>query len=169
MNPVATLNPTVVPVETEQDTAEDGLPELVPAPSAFVAPHVDVEPGQAAGQYRAVPAPGIIDWTSSITASNQVAAGKPITLTALFTNRVPGVVVATFEVYDPAGRKVYQALSSNMYVAAGEHRFSRSWLVPYGTSPGKYTVSFGVSSRDLKSVLHWVNPASIFDVFVNGQ
>jgi len=104
-------------------------------------------------------------WSSSVSVSSRaVASGKNVTFTSIFQNPTSAVVIVNFEVYDSHGTRVYQSASSNIFVAAGEHKISRPWTVPYGTVAGQYTVAFGVFSRDWKDVLLWVNPASTFDV-----
>jgi hypothetical protein len=108
------------------------------------------------------------EWTSLVVPSSRsVRNGRAISIITTLENRKPSIVIMDLEIYDPSGRKVDQLASQNMYFAAGQHQISRSWKVPHGLSPGTYTVAVGVFSGDWKSTLHWVNPASSFDVLSN--
>src|SRR4029079_8801503 len=76
-------------------------------------------------------------WSSSVSVSSRaVASGKNVTFTSIFQNPTSAVVIVNFEVYDSHGTRVYQSASSNIFVAAGEHKISRPWTVPYGTVAG---------------------------------
>jgi hypothetical protein len=72
--------------------------------------------------------------------------------------------VVDIEVFDRTGKRVHQAAFTNVFMAAGTHRFNASWAIPNGTPPGVYTVSVGIFEPGWTKLIAWKDAVATFTV-----
>ena len=74
-------------------------------------------------------------------------------------------VLVDVEIYDSAGRKIYQRVYDNVALTAGAKRnFTTNWAVPASQPAGTYTVKVGIFRPTWGQILHWNNAAKTFTV-----
>lgn len=72
-------------------------------------------------------------------------------------------VLVDMEVYDGAGRKVYQHFMGNQTFVAGQTRnFTFNWASPNTQAAGEYTLSVGVFTNDWRTSYLWSSSAASF-------
>ena len=105
-------------------------------------------------------------WTTSATVSAaSVTRGSSVTVTAKVRSSASTTALIDVEVYDPAGRKVFQKFYDNRtFVANTTQAFSPSWTVPTTAAVGTYTVKIGVFKTGWGKLFSWNNGAATFAV-----
>ena len=69
------------------------------------------------------------------------------------------------EIYDPAGRKVYQKAWDSQTLRSGRTTsFSTAWSIPASAAKGTYTVKIGVFQPGWGVLYHWNNAAASFSI-----
>jgi hypothetical protein len=152
-----TKAPTTAPTKTATPVAATKTPTSVPATKT---------PTKAPTK-TATPVPsGEARFTVSASGSpRSVARGQSVTLVTGVTSTQATTVLIDVEVYDAAGKKVYQKWYDNVSLSANTKKTVRPvWAVPSGQAAGKYTIKVGVFKPGWQGLLEWKDPAGTVTV-----
>ena len=111
-------------------------------------------------------APG---FTADVVAAapNPAPRGASTTVTATVTNTGgPGTgVLVDFEIYNAAGAKIHQQVTTGQSFQSGERRtFQWVWPVPWTLPPGTYTIKLGFFTGNWATLYTWINAAGSISV-----
>lgn len=90
-----------------------------------------------------------------------VTAGASVRVTATLESAKDGSYLVDIEIYDSAGKRVYQRSWDNSVFTAGDQReFTATWSVPANQAAGTYTVKIGLFKPAWGSLVTWNDSAA---------
>jgi len=98
--------------------------------------------------------------TSARVDRPQATVGQSVAVTASVKSERARRALIDLEIYDQAGRKVFQQFWNSQSFTAGQTRtFTAAWATG-GLAAGSYSVKVGVFAVDWRSMIHWNDRAA---------